>query len=97
MKKKRGNGIVPISSLFKKYSESLIAPQGTVIQTFISLIAETFHTTLKKEVCSYNTTTKTLSVHTSGMLKTEILLHKKEIITLLRERLGEKNTPKEIL
>ncbi len=97
MEKKRGKGIIHVSNLFKKYTDSLRAPQGAIIQTFISIVEETLNLTVKKEVCTYNTTTKTLSIHTSGMLKTEIILYKKKIITKLEERLGKKSAPKEII
>ncbi len=95
--KKRGNGIVKVSNLFSKYKNLLRAPQGSVITAFIEVVEDIFHTTLKKEHCSYSPQTKTLSVKVSGMIKTEIILKKKNILQGMAEKLGDTNIPKEIL
>lgn len=97
MLKKKGKGVVHISNLFKKYTQTLKAPQGTVITQFIESVECVLHIPIKKEQCSYNVSTKTISLHTPGMVKTEILLHKEEILTALKHTLGEKSAPQNIL
>jgi hypothetical protein len=97
MKKVRGKGIIKVSDLFLKYKQILKAPQGSVVSAFIEVVEDMFHITLKKHQCSYSPQTKTLSLQTSGMIKSEILLQKKKILTHMAEKLGEKSTPKEIL
>lgn len=95
--KKRGTGIVKMSDLFKKYKDTLKAPQGAVVTAFLEVIKEMFGVTLKKEHCAYRVASQTLTLTASGMLKTEILLKKKIILIKMSEKLGEKSTPKEIL
>ena len=97
LKKKRGGGIVKISDLFKKYTDVLKAPQGTVVKNFIEVIQEMFGITLRPDQCAYSVATQTLTLRISGTLKTEIVLQKKKIIAEMVEKLGEKNKLKEIL
>ncbi len=96
-KEKRGQGIVHVSDLFKKYTQTLRAPQGIVITAFIVAVEEVCGATLTKNHCTYNPSTYTLSVHASGMLKTEITLHKKDILRVMKDTIGEKSLPKNIL
>ncbi len=39
-KRRRGGGIVKLSDLFKKYTDVLKAPQGTVVKQFIEVVQE---------------------------------------------------------
>lgn len=96
-KRQRGNGIVKISDLFKKYRDTLSAPQGVVVNAFIVVIEERFGVALRKDQCTYSVASKTLTVRISGMVKTEILLQKQSILKKLVEILGAKSAPKEIL
>lgn len=96
-KKKRGQGIVKVSDLFAKYQNTLKAPQGAVVTAFLEVVKELCGVTLKKEQCKYAVASKTLTLTSSGMLKSEILLKKKVILSKMAERLGEKSVPKEIL
>ena len=96
-KKPRGQGIVRVSDLFKKYTQVLKAPQGVVVTAFIEVVKDLLETTLTPDQCTYSVATKTLVVRASGMLKTEIILQKKNIIDHLKGRLGEKSAPQEIL
>lgn len=97
MSKKRGEGIIKISALFEKYTKNLIAPESTVIVAFQEVVSDLFGFQIKKEQCTYTSGSKTLVLVVSGPLKSEILLKKKEILTHLKGRLGERNAPKEIL
>ncbi len=96
-KKQRGNGIIKVSDLFSKYKQILKAPQGSFVTAFIEVVDEIFHIKLQKNQCSYSPQTKTLSLRGSGMIKSEILLQKKKILSGMVEKLGEKSSPKEIL
>lgn len=93
----RGEGIKKLSSLFDKYKNVLVAPQGTVISAFQEVISDIFNYDIPKENITYATHSKTLSVRVAGPLKSEIMLRKKEILTHLKGRLGEKGAPNEIL
>ena len=97
MRKERGRGIVKVSDLFEKYTNILVAPERTVLNTFCEIVKDLFGVPISKEQCSYTSSTHTLVVRVAGPLKSEILLRKGEILTHLKGRLGEKNAPKEIL
>ena len=96
-RKQRGQGIVKLSDLFKKYTDILNAPQGTVVSAFIEVIFEVLGVRIEKEDCTYSVSSKTLSLRVPGMIKTEIKLQKKLILQKIAERIGEKSAPKEIL
>jgi hypothetical protein len=96
-RKQRGQGIVKVSDLFKKYTEILKAPQGIVTTAFIEVVKDVVGVTLQKHQCVYSVNSRTITVHTSGMVKSEIMFKKELILTQMIERLGEKSAPKTIL
>lgn len=96
-RKQRGQGIVKLSDLFKKYTDVLKAPQGTVVNAFIEVIFEVLGIRIEKDNCTYSVASKTLSVRVPGMIKSEITLQKKLILQKMAEKIGQKNVPKEIL
>jgi hypothetical protein len=95
--KKRGQGIVHVSDLFKKYAQTLRAPQGIVTTAFIEAVREVCGANLTKSQCTYSVPTRTLSVHASGMIKTEISLKKRDILKHMKDTVGEKSVPVDIL
>lgn len=97
MKKQRGQGIVHVKDLFAKYAATLRAPQKTVTQAFVNAVEDTLGRAIRPEQCSYAPHTQVLTVAASGILKTEILLKKKEILKTMADVLGARNIPKEIL
>lgn len=97
LKKQRGQGIVKVSDLFQKYTKILKAPQGTVITQFLEVVQDVVGVPLKKNQCTYSVYTRTITVHTSGMIKTEIIFKKERILEHLKERLGEQSAPRVIL
>ena len=96
-KKKFGHEITRVSSLFAKYTKILKAPQGTVVKACTDVLHEIYGITLKKEQCVYQVASKTLVLHLSGPIKSEITLNKKVILEEIGKRIGIENTPKNIL
>ncbi|MFT5037180.1 MAG: hypothetical protein ACI9VM_000757 [Candidatus Azotimanducaceae bacterium] len=96
MRKGRGE-VIKIGDLFDKYRKTLKAPQGSVIKVFCEVVFELLTIEINKERIKYSPSTKILSLATGGPLKSEIQLHKKEILTHMKGRLGEKSAPKDIL
>lgn len=96
-KHQRGKGIVHVGELFKKYTNTLRAPQGIVITAFIEAVKDECGVVLRDAQCTYTVATGTLNIHASGMIKTEITLHKKDIFEHMKNTIGEKNLPKNIL
>jgi hypothetical protein len=95
--KTRGKGITHVKDLFAKYTQNLIAPQKTVIQAFIQATEDILAYSVDPALCNYSPHTRTLSVRCSGIVKTEIVKKKKEILTAMEGTLGAKNVPKNIL
>ncbi len=93
----RGKGIIKVSDLFAKYKAVLKAPQGVVVAAFQEVIFELLGVRIAKEHCTYSVGSKTLSVRVAGMIKSEIKLQKKLILSKMAEKLGEKSVPREIL
>lgn len=97
MKKPRGQGIVKVSELFKKYKQTLRAPQATVIQEFRGIVYEELGVEIKIHQCAYTPQSRTLVLTVGGPLKTEIILRKKQILKKLTDVLGEKSAPRQLL
>lgn len=93
----RGEGIKKINNLFDKYKKTLRAPQATVVKEFQGVVYELFGSEVNAHQCSYTPQSKTLVLTIGGPLKTEILLRKKEVLLRLKNELGEKSAPKQIL
>ena len=93
----RGEGIKPLGSLFEKYKNQLRAPQGSVVSAFCEVVEDLYGYSIGKDKVMYSVRSRTLSLRISGPLKTEIQLKKKEILTHLKGRLGEKSAPTNIL
>lgn len=94
---KKNEGLVNINSLFDKYKKILKAPEKTVTNTFVEVVHDLYGISLKSEHISYSPNTKVISINQGGALKTEMKLHKKEILTHMRGRLGINSCPKDIL
>lgn len=96
MRKERG-GIQKVGDLFDKYRQNLIAPEASVISAFVEVVDDLFGIRVPIERVRYKTSTKTISLTGRGPLKSEIQLHKKEILLHLKGRLGGKNAPSNIM
>lgn len=94
--KQRGQGVVHIKDLFSKYTSVLKAPQKVVVEHFIQVVFEVLGHTLKKEQVGYNPTTHTINLTLSGVLKTEIIFKKQEILTKLNTVLSKKDAVHEL-
>jgi len=97
MKKQRGGEITKVGDLFDKYKHVLRAPQKVTTNAFIEVVSDLIGIEIPKERISYSVHNKTLTLRISGPLKTEILLHKKEILIHMQGRVGRQSVPKVIL
>ena len=92
----RGNGTKKLGDLFSKY-QNLKAPQGHIVEVFCEVTTDLLGVSISTTDVTYTTFNRTLSLKTKSALKSEVLLHKQEILTHLKGRLGPKNCPQEIL
>jgi len=93
----KNSGPKPLSALFEKYKKTLKAPEATVINTFIEVLDEVLQVSLKASQITFSPSTKLLRIQVGGPIKSEILLHKKELLAHLTGRLGDGSAPKDIL
>ena len=95
--KKDINKATKISDLFAKYKNTLQAPEKTVIDCFREVVEDVVGLSIPPQAVKYAVHSQTLSVNVRGVFKSEIQLHKKEILTHMKGRIGEKNAPKNII
>ena len=94
---KKEKDIQHISNLFLVYKQRLKAPEQSVINEVVDVVKEVTGISISKSNCRYNTHTRTISLQTSGMIKNQVQFHVPEILTILEQRLGRKNTPHSIV
>lgn len=97
MRKKGRGEIVKLGDLFEKYRKNLQAPEKTVIIAFEEVVFDLLEIRIPKGKVKYVPTSKIISLIGGGPLKSEINLHKEDILNHLKGRLGEKSAPKDIL
>lgn len=96
--RKHGRGeVVRIGDLFEVYRKKLRAPEKSVIDTALEVIHDLIPQKLTRSMCSYSPHSRILTIRASGLIKTEIMVRKKEILAHLEGRLGSKSTPHEII
>ena len=93
----RGDGVKKISDLFSVYKKRLIAPESSVIEAFVEVVEDLTNLSVAKDKVSYSPHSRTLNLSLSGPLKSEIKMREAEILDHLKGRLGEKNSPRQIV
>lgn len=94
---KKPSGPKSLSTLFEKYKKTLRAPEATVVNTFIEVVDEVLEITLQPTQLQFSPHNKQLIIKVGGPLKSEIMLHKKELLAHMTGRLGTSSAPKEII
>lgn len=92
----RGEGVKRLGSLFAKYQKTLKAPQASVVKVFCEVAEEVVGLKIAPKQVVYKTHTKLLSLVGGGPVRSELLLHKAEVLAHLKGRLGE-SAPKDII
>lgn len=94
--RKKDSGPKPLSALFERYKQTLKAPEQVVIREVVMVIDELLDISIAENQIAYTPATRTICIK-HGMLKSEILPHKKELLTHLTGRLGVQSAPTEII
>jgi len=89
--------VVKVADLFAKYKNILKAPEASVKKAFVDVVADLLEIPVQEDVVSYKPSTRIITLKTGGPLKSELLLHKKEILTHLKGRLGAEGAPKDFI
>lgn len=93
---KREPGLKQLNGLFERYRTKLVAPEQVVVETAVTVIAELFSLTVTPTQLRYAPATRTLHIQ-HGMLKSELLPHREELLRHLKNRLGSKSAPESIV
>jgi cell division protein FtsI/penicillin-binding protein 2 len=98
MKRKGSSGeMTALDALLHRYRTVLKAPEKTVVAALVDVIKDLYGFDVEPKVFRYKPETRVVTIHASGVLKSEIMLHKREILTHLKGRLGVEKSPKDIL
>ncbi len=89
--------VVKVGDLFAKYKNILKAPEASVRKAFVEVVADLLDIAVKESNVSYKPSTRIITLKSGGPLKSELLLHKKEILTHLKGRLGADGAPKDFI
>ena len=92
----RKDGIQSLGSLLSRY-KSLKAPQGAVTDVFIRAVLQVCRIPLTKSQVTYKPASKTIGLSFGGPRKSEIILHKKDILRECEKELGAASAPGGIL
>ncbi len=93
---KRDGELKKMGSLFAIYKDRLKAPQKTVIDAVVEVVAERTGITLNRQRCTYTVSTKTFCSNAPALVRQELARHETVIITELTARLGDKSAPRRI-
>lgn len=96
MAAKKESGLKQLNSLFERYRTRLKAPEQVVLEQAVVVIDELLNIPITVTQLRYTPATRTLHI-TNGMLRSELLPHKKIILTHLAGRLGVQSAPTDII
>ncbi len=86
-----------LGNLIERYKRILQPPQASIEKEFIQVVTETVGIQLLAHQVSYTVSNKTIYIKAPSILRSELLLHKVEILKVLKEKLGEQASPTTIL
>lgn len=86
-----------VEALLARYRSVLKAPERTVVETTVEVIKDLYGFEVATKYISYSPQSRIITIKASGALKTEIVLHKREILQHLKGRLGVSSAPKDII
>lgn len=82
-----------ISALFDVYRKRLKAPQASVVHALCEVVQDLLGITLEEQRVEHDPRTRITRLNIRGAQKSEILLHKEEILTHIKGRVGSQNAP----
>ena len=98
MKKKDPNESVhQLGNLLARYKSILKPPQASVEKECLAVIKAVTGIELLPHQVSYTVSTRTLVLKTPSLLRSELMLHRGDILQELKGRLGEGSAPHTIL
>ena len=85
-----------VGDLFERYKKRFIAPQASVEKLCSEVIKEITGFEISADKISYTVSSKTLSLNVPSILKSELKFHHSKILETMKEKLGERGSPKNI-
>lgn len=86
-----------ISDLFSRYHNLIKPPQSSIIKEFVGVCGDMFGFNITLEQCDYSVQSRTLFLNVPSVLKSELIKNKQALLTEMKKRLGDQNSPLEIL
>ena len=86
-----------LGNLLAHYKERFKPPQASVVKECIEVIESVSGIVLEQKHLTYTVSSRTLVVHASSMIRSELKTHQDKITTELQKRLGAHSAPKVIL
>lgn len=86
-----------LGNLLARYKERFKPPQASVVKECIEVIESVCGIVLEQKHLTYTVSTRTLTVQTSSMIRSELKTHHTAITTELQKRLGAHNAPSLII
>lgn len=97
MSRRNSDEVKKVGDLFEKYRKTLKPPEKSVVLSFCEVVEDVIGFRLTSDMVSYSPSTRTITLRGKAPLRTEIKLHKEELLNHLRGRLGVQNAPREII
>jgi hypothetical protein len=88
---------IPIQSLLARYTRNLQAPEASVTRTLCEIVEARLGIPLAREQLSYSPHTRVVTIRLSGPHKSELLLHKHELLVGMRDVLPPHAAPHDII
>lgn len=86
-----------LGNLLARYKNKFAPPQASVVKECLEVIERVSGIVLEQKHLTYTVSTRTLVVHTSSMIRSELKTHHAAITTELQNKLGAQNAPKVII
>jgi hypothetical protein len=86
-----------LGRLLERYKTLLKPPQASVEKECITVIEEITGIALRPHQVHYTVTSRTLTIKAPSILRSELSLHRTDILVALKNRLGEGSAPTTII
>ncbi len=86
-----------LGNLLARYKDRFKPPQASVVKECLEVIENVSGIVLEQKHLAYTVSSRTLSVQTSSLIRSELKTHHDAILFELQKKLGAQNTPTLIL
>ena len=88
--------LVAINDLFAKYRNRFRAPEGSVVTAVCDVVVRITGYQISRDQVTYNVRDRVVFLRTRGVLRSELLLQKQQILDQLTAELGKQSAPHDL-